>query len=146
MNNPKNKTSARQSAFFNPRALLGLGFGALGLLLGLAAFITLPKHSALAIPSKCTPVEYSEAPSQYVRDAIDVTMESHNEGTADQCTIYYTVGPTNPANPTHSSAIYTAPYVVLPGDAKFFKAFGHALYAVPEDSNITGHYTDNLGL
>ena len=145
MNNPMNKTSVRQSAFFNPRALLGFGFGALGLLLGLAAFIALPKQSAWAIPSPCTPVVYSEAPSEYVRDAIDVSMESHNEGTAIQCTIYYTVGPTNPPNPTHSSAIYTGPYVVLPGDAKFFKAFGHALYADPEDSQITGHYTDNLG-
>src|ERR1043166_1635320 len=140
MNNPKNKTSVRQSAVFNARALLGLGFGTLGLLLGLAAFIALPKHSALATPSPCTPVVYSESPSQYVRDAIDVTMESHNAGTTTQCTIYYTVGATNPPNPTHFSAIYTAPYVVLHGDAKFCKAFGHALYADPEDSEITGHY------
>ncbi|HKP05253.1 MAG TPA: hypothetical protein VJU77_18020 [Chthoniobacterales bacterium] len=72
-------------------------------------------------------------------------MESHNGGTATQCTIYFTVGATNPPNPTHSSTIYTGPYVVSYGDAKFFKAFGHALYAEPEDSQITGHYTDNLG-
>jgi hypothetical protein len=137
--------SSLESAFFNPRALVGFGFGAIGLLLGLVAFIALPTQSALAIPSPCTNVVFTEAPSEEVPGAINVYMESHNEGTSTQCTIYYTVSATNPPNPTHSSAIYTGPYVVLYGDAKFFKAFGHALYAEPEDSTITGHYTDNLG-
>jgi hypothetical protein len=137
--------SSLESAFFNPRALIGFGFGAIGLLLGLVAFIALPTQSALAIPSPCTNVVFTDATSDEVLGAIAVSMESHNQGTTDQCTIYYTVGPTNPPNPTHSSAIYTGPILVYSGDAKFFKAFGHALYAVPEDSTITGHYTDNLG-
>ncbi len=138
--------SSLESAFLNPRALVGFGFGAIGLLLGLVAFIALPKQSAWAEPSPCTPVVYSEAPAEDVPGAINVFMESHNQGTATQCTIYYTVGATNPPNPTHSSTIYTGPYAVLYGDAKFFKAFAHALNADPEDSQITGHYTDNLGL
>jgi hypothetical protein len=137
--------SSLESAFFNPRALIGSGFGAIGLLLGLVAFVALPKHSAWAVPSKCTPVVYSEAPSEDVPDAIAVSMESHNEGTTTQCTIYYNATAGLTPNPTHSSTIYTAPYLVYYGDAKFFKAFGHALDAEPEDSAITGHYTDNLG-
>ena len=137
--------SSFESAFFNPRALVGFGFGAIGLLLGLVAFIALPTQSAWAEPSPCTTVVFSEAPSEDVPGAINVSMESHNEGTAIQCTIYYNATAGLTPNPTHSSTIYTGPYVVLAGDAKFFKAFGHALYADPEDSQITGHYTDNLG-
>lgn len=137
--------SSPESAFFNPRALIGFGFGAIGLLLGLVAFIALPKHSAWAEPAPCTPVVYSEATSDEVLGAIAVSMESHHQGTAIQCTIYYTVGAGIPPTPTHSSTIYTGPYLVYPGDAKFFKAFGHVLYADPEDSEITSHYTDNLG-
>jgi hypothetical protein len=90
-------------------------------------------------------VVYSEAPAEDVPGAIAVSMESHNEGTAIQCTIYYNATAGLTPNPTHSSTIYTGPYLVYYGDAKFFKAFGHALYADPEDSQITGHYTDNLG-
>jgi hypothetical protein len=139
-NNPMNKTSVRQSAFFNPRALLGFGFGALGLLLGLAAFIVLPKQSAWATPSPCTSVAYSES-SGPVRDSVYVSMESHHAGTMTQCTIYYTVDSVLPPDPTHSSAVYTGPYAVFHGQPRYFKAFGHALLANPEDSPITSWYS-----
>jgi hypothetical protein len=138
--------SVSSSAFFNPRALPGFGFGALGLLLGLVAFTALPNQSALATPAPCTEVAYTEGIGP-IADAIYVTMESHSIGYPDSpCTIYFTVSAGIPPTPTHNSAIYTSPYVVLYGDAKFFKAFGHKLYADPEDSDITGHYTDNLHL
>jgi len=132
--------SSLESAFFNPRALIGFGFGAIGLLLGLVAFIALPKQSAWAIPTPCTNVVFTES-SGPVRDSVYVSMESHNEGTLTQCTIYYTVDSFVPPNPTHSSAIYTSPYVVFDGQQRFFKAFGHALNAIPEDSPITNWYS-----
>jgi hypothetical protein len=135
--------SSLESAFFNPRALVGFGFGAVGLLLGLVAFIALPKQSAWAIPSPCTNVVFTEA-SGPVRDSIAVSMESHNEGTTTQCTIYYTVDTFVPNDPTHSSAVYTTPIVVLHGQIRFFKAFGHALNAIPEDSAITNWYVNNM--
>lgn len=138
--------SSLESAFFNPRALVGFGFGAMGLLLGLVAFIALPKQSAFAEPSPCTSVVFTEAPAEDVPGAIKVFMESHNQGTATQCTIYFTSSAGIPPTPTHSSTVYTSPYIVLYGDARFFKAFAHALNANPEDSSITSHFTDNTGL
>jgi hypothetical protein len=132
--------SSLESAFFNPRALIGFGFGAIGLLLGLVAFIALPKQSAWAHPSACTSVVFSES-SGPVRDSVYVSMESHNAGTTTQCTIYYNVAPYVPSDPDHSSTIYTGPYVVFHGQPRFFKAFGHALYADPEDSAITSWYS-----
>jgi hypothetical protein len=142
MNNPKNKTSVRQSAFFNPRALISFGFGATGLLLGLVAFIALPKQSAHAIPSPCTTVVFTEVPGD--RGVIYVAMESHNEGTTSQCTIYYTVATYVPDDPTHSSAVYSSPVPVPHGQIRFFKAFGHKLYAMPEDTAITNWYVNNM--
>lgn len=136
--------SSLESAFFNPRALVGFGFGAIGLLLGLVAFIALPKHSALAIPSPCTDVEFGFETGD-IPDAVYVTMESHNEGFTTQCTIYYTVSAGIATTPTHSSAIYTDPYPVLSGQIRRFKAFGHKLYAIPEDSPVTGVTVDNTG-
>lgn len=131
-----------KSAFFNPRALAGFGFGAIGLLLGLVAFIALPKQSALAAPARCTPVVYSFGSGE-IEDAVYVTMESHNEGFTTPCTIYFNVGGVIPLNPTHGSAIYANPYVVFPGQVRYFKAFGHALGANPEDSGITSQTVDN---
>jgi hypothetical protein len=137
--------SVSASAFFNPRALLGFGFGSLGLLLGLVAFIALPKQSALAGPAPCTDVEYGKG-SADMAGTIYVTMESHSVGYPNSpCTIYFTVGAGNPPNPTHSSAIYTHPYPVFYGETRFFKAFGHKTYAVPEDSGITSFIADNSG-
>jgi hypothetical protein len=132
--------SSLESAFFNPRALIGFGFGAIGLLLGLVAFIALPKQSAWAHPSACTSVVFSES-SGPVRDSVYVSMESHHAGTVTQCTIYYTVDSVLPPDPTHSSAVYTGPYVVFHGQPRYFKAFGHALNAIPEDSAITSWYS-----
>ncbi|HWM23664.1 MAG TPA: hypothetical protein VNP98_02495 [Chthoniobacterales bacterium] len=134
--------SPLESAFFHPRALIGFGFGAIGLLLGLVAFIALPKQSALAIPSPCTAVEYTFG-SGDIPGAVYVTMESHNEGTATQCTIYFTVSAGLAPTPTHSSDIYTDPYPVLSGQIRRFKAFGHKLYAIPEDSGITSVTVNN---
>jgi hypothetical protein len=142
MNNPKNKTSIGQSAFFNPRALIGFGFGAIGLLLGLVAFVALPKQSALATPTPCTNVAFTEIPGD--RGTVYVAMESHNSGTSTQCTIYYTVASFVPDDPTHSSAVYTSPIAVSQGQIRFFKAFGHALYATPEDTGITNWYVNNM--
>jgi hypothetical protein len=142
MNNPKNKTSVRQSAFFNPRALIGFGFGAIGLLLGLVAFIALPKQSAWATPSPCTNVVFTELPGD--RGTIYVAMESHNEGTATQCTIFYNVATYVPYPPNHYSAVYTGPIPVSHGQIQFFKAFAHALYANPEDTGVTDWYVNNM--
>lgn len=124
-----------------PRALIGFGFGAIGLLLGLVAFIALPKQSAWAEPSPCTLVAFSES-SGPVRDSVYVSMESHHTGTAIQCTIYYTVDSVVPPDPTHSSAVYTGPYAVFHGQPRYFKAFPHAAGATPEDQPITSWYSN----
>jgi hypothetical protein len=134
--------SSLESAFFNPRALIGFGFGAIGLLLGLVAFIALPKQSAWATPSPCTNVAFTELPGD--RGTIYVAMESHNAGTTTQCTIYYTVATYVPDDPTHSSAVYTGPISVSHGQIRFFKAFAHALNADPEDTGITNWYVNNM--
>jgi chitobiase/beta-hexosaminidase-like protein len=134
--------SVSKSGYFNPRALIGFGFGVLGLLLGLVAFIALPKHSAFARPSPCTPVVYEESSGPSC--SVLVSMESHNEGTTTQCTIYYTIGTSVPPDPTHSSSVYTGPIVVANGTQLHFKAFGHKLFAIPEDSAITSYYVNNF--
>lgn len=136
--------SVSKSGFFNPRALIGFGFGAIGLLLGLVAFIALPKHSAWARPAACTDVVYEETPGPSC--SVTVTMVSHGIGYPDSpCTIYYNVSSTVPPDPTHSSANGTSPVVVVvsPYQQRHFKAFGHKLNAIPEDSAITGYYVNN---
>ncbi len=136
--------SALESAFFNPRALVGFGFGAIGLLLGLVAFFALPKHSALAVPNPCTDVVYGYTDGE-IFDAFYITMESHNEGyPSSQCVIYYTVSYTGiPTTPNHNSAIYTNPVPVLYGQTARFKAFGHQTSATPEDTGIFSTYINN---
>jgi hypothetical protein len=133
-----------KSGFFNPRALAGFGFGVIGLLLGLVAIIALPKHSAWARPAACTDVAYSETAGPSC--SVVVTMESHSIGYPDSpCTIYYNVSSTVPPDPTHSSASGTSP-VAVPVAAyqqRYFKAFGHKLNALPEDSAITSYYVNN---
>jgi hypothetical protein len=136
--------SMSKSGFFHPRALIGFGFGAIGLLLGLVAFIALPTHSALAIPSACTDVVFSETPGASC--SIDVTMESHGIAYPyAPCTIYYTVSTLPPPDPTHSSANGTSPvvYNVGAGLIRRFKAFGHRTSAIPEDTAIFSYTANN---
>ena len=129
--------SALESAFFNPRALVGFGFGAIGLLLGLVAFFALPKHSALAVPSPCTDVvfDYADIPMFPYKP---VEMESHNEGYPNSpCVIYYTTSTTGvPTTPNHSSAIYTDPIPAMWGQTLRIKAFAHQDSATPEDTAV----------
>jgi hypothetical protein len=137
--------SVSKSGFFNPRALIGFGLGVFGLLLGLAAFIALPTHSAWARPAPCTDVEYSETGGPSC--SVIVTMTSYSIGYPNSpCTIYYNTSTTVPPDPTHMSASGTSPVasVVAGYQMRHFKAFGHKASAIPEDSvNITGYYVNN---
>ena len=137
--------SVSKSGFFNPRTLIGFGFGAIGLLLGLVAFIALPTHSAWARPAPCTDVEYEESIGPSC--SVNVTMVSHGIGYPNSpCTIYYTTGTTPPGDPNHNSASGTSPVVVVvPGfQQRYIRAFGHKDNAIPHDSvNITGTYVNN---
>jgi hypothetical protein len=139
--------SSLESAFFNPRALIGFGFGAIGLLLGLVAFIGLPTQSALASPTPCTEVVFTDSNGEY--GSILVSMESHSAGyPGSPCTIYFTVSSTAypPSDPTHSSPVYMGPLTVPFGGAeRYFKAFGHKSGADPEDSHIFDHYVVSGG-
>jgi len=131
--------SSLESAFFNPRALTGFGFGAIGLLLGLVAFIGLPTQSALAVPAPCTDVVFTD--SNWLNGAKRVSMESHSVGYPDSpCTIYFTVSAGTPPDPTHFSTVYMGPYPVAWGQTRNFKAFGHKTGADPEDTDIFDHY------
>ncbi len=136
--------SVSKSGFFNPRALIGFGFGAIGLLLGLIAVIALPTHSAWARPAPCTEVEFDEGGGPSC--SVTITMTSYSIGyPSSPCTIYYNVGTTPPVNPTHMSASGTSPVVlIVPAYQQMHvKAFGHKLNAIPEDSAITGTYANN---
>ena len=136
--------SVSKSGFFNPRALIGFGFGAIGLLLGLVAFIALPKHSALATPAPCTDVVFDEQNGP--NGSKLVSMVSHGIGyPSSPCTIYFTVSAGTPPDPTHSSTVYMGPYPVAWGQTRNFKAFGHKLNAIPEDSDISEHTCVNGG-
>src|SRR2546430_14958673 len=72
------KFSASQSAFFNPRVLIGLAFCLIGLVLAMLAFGLYPSQSALAqgpvLPSipKESPMQSDQPPdtTPYVRPAI----------------------------------------------------------------------------
>lgn len=138
--------SSLESAFFNARALIGFGFSAIGLLLGLVAFIALPSQSAWASPAPCTEVVFTD--SNGPNGTTLVSMESHSEGyPGSPCTIYFTVSSTGwPSNPTHSSTVYTAPFT-LPwgGVERWFLAFGHKLNASPEDTDIFEHQATSRG-
>jgi hypothetical protein len=136
--------SVSKSGFFHPRALIGFGFGAIGLLLGLVAFIALPKHSAFAPPLGCTDVVFEETPGPSC--SIIVTIESHGQSAPfTPCTIYYTIGTTVPPDPTHSSANGTSPVAINVGAGQLrrIKAFGHRTSAIPEDTAIAGPYIAN---
>ena len=131
-----------ESAFFNPRALIGFGFGGIGLLLGLVAFIGLPTQSALAAPTPCTDVVFTD--SNGGGGSVRVSMEYHSIGyPISPCTIYFNVSSTGyPADPTLSSTVYAGPYTVPWGGAeRYFKAIGYKASATPQFSeHVTDHY------
>jgi hypothetical protein len=142
------KTKSSESAFFNRRALIGFGLGAIGLFLGLVAFIALPKQSAWATPAPCTDVAFTN--SNGPNGSKFVTMVSHGIGYPSiPCTIYFTVSSTGwPADPTHTyppTYVYTSPQQVPWGQTRTFRAFGHKDAANPEDSGETDHTVVNGG-
>ena len=130
------QTSIRPRAFF--------GFGAIGLLLGLVAFIALPTQSALASPP-CTEVVFTN--SNGPNGSKLVSMESHVEGyPGSPCTIYFTMSATYyPPDPTHTSTVYVNPLTVPWNSERYFLAFGHKSGADPEDTIIFDHYVVNGG-
>jgi hypothetical protein len=143
-----NTKPVSKSAFFNLRALIGLGFCSIGVLLALFALVAFPT-SALAVPG-CDDVEFTEHTEGYGQ--LYVQMSS-NAG----CTIYYTVNSFSyPANPTHSSAIYNPSnnpnyegLGVAYGTHKYYKAFAHKTTVNPHDGDspdITSYDADNTHL
>jgi hypothetical protein len=140
--------SPAQSAFLNPRAIIGLGFSAIGLLLALLGFLAFPS-SALATPTTCADVEFTEVPGEDYGE-LYVQMSTDNPS----CTIYYTVNAYNwPPSPTHSSAIYNPSHIpnyqglgVPFGQRRYYKALAYIFGAVPADSGITAYVADNSGL
>lgn len=138
-------TCVSQSAFFNLRALLGVGISGTGLALAMFAFLAFPS-SAKATP-QCSDVEFTENWTGYQQIKVQMSSDAG-------CTIYYTVQYWQPpfSNPTHSSAIYNpqgnpnyqglgipAGYVVC------YKALAYNPNATPVDSNITSYCADNTG-
>jgi hypothetical protein len=69
------KKSVSKAAFFNPRALIGFGFGAIGFFLAVVAFITFPSTSALAVPGTCATVTFEDVPGEDYNE-LYVTMTS----------------------------------------------------------------------
>jgi len=133
------KASVSESAFCNPRVLIGFGFSTIALLLALVAFLTFPSSSALAQLPRCSPVGFDE--SGHYPNTVFVSMSS-NAG----ATIYYTVGTVNyPPAPTHSSAIYSAPLGTPGGQKRFYKAIANKP-GVCTDSVVTQYEVDNTGL
>jgi hypothetical protein len=137
--------SVSKSAFFNIRALIGLGFGSIGALLALVALVAFPS-SALAVP-KCDDVEFYEYQPYYGHMYVQMISDPG-------CTIYYTVSSTwYPADPTHSSAVYNPSgnpnyegLGVPVGTHKFYKAFAHLTTSNPHDGDsdsITQYDADN---
>ncbi len=138
--------SPAQSAFFNPRGLIGLGLGATSLLLALAGFLTFPS-TARATP-QCSAPEFTESNGENY-GSLYVQMSSD-----PGCTIYYTVHYwTLPsANPTHSSAVYNPSgnpsyegLGIPRGYVVCYKALAYNASATPVDSLISGYCADNTG-
>ena len=138
-----------KSAFFNLRALIGLGFCSIGVLLALFALVAFP-NSAFAVPG-CGDIVFTEHSEGY--GTLYVQMSSDYAG----CTIYYTVSSTGyPGNPTHSSAVYNPTHIpnyeglgVAFGTHKYYKAFGHLTTVNPHDGDspgITSYDADNTHL
>jgi len=136
------------SAFSTPRALIGFGLGATGVLLVIFAFLALPSTARADAP--CTDVEFTETGAEEY-GATYVQMHS-----VTGCTIYYTTNSVGwPANPTHSSAIYNPTndpdyegLLVNFGQTRYYKAFAHKTHTIPHDwdsPNITFYLVDNSG-
>jgi hypothetical protein len=88
------------SAFFHPRALIGLGLGATSILLAMLGCLTFP--STARATGQCTAPDFTENGGA-TYGSLYVQMSSD-----PGCTIYYTVRywQLPSANPTHSSAVY----------------------------------------
>jgi hypothetical protein len=133
-----------QSAFFNPRALIGLGLGATSLFLATLGFFTFPS-TAKATP-QCSPVEFTENWTGYQQVKIQMSSDPG-------CTIYYTVRVWNyPPDPTHSSAVYNPTgnpnyqgLGISPGTINYYKALAYNPNATPVDSAISSYSVDNTG-
>jgi hypothetical protein len=133
-----------ESAFLNPRALIGFGFSAVGLLLALLGFLAFPS-SALATP-QCSDVEFTENWTGYQQVKIQMSSDAG-------CTIYYTVRVWQPpADPTHSSAIYNPTgnpnyqgLGIPAGYVYCYKALAYNPSATPVDSAINSYCVDNTG-
>jgi hypothetical protein len=140
--------SVSLSAFSTPRALIGFGLGATGVLLVIFAFLALPSTARADAP--CTDVEFTETGGEEYGSTY-VQMHS-----VTGCTIYYTVNAVGwPANPTHSSAVYNPSndpnyegLGVAFGQTRYYKAFAHKTKFTPHDwdsPNITFYMVDNSG-
>ncbi len=133
-----------QSAFFNPRAPLGVSISGIGLALAMFAFLAFP-NSALADP-QCSEVQFDENWTGYQQVKI---LMSSDPG----CSIHYTVQAWQlPSNPTHSSATYNPQgnpnYQGLGIPAGYiycYKALAYNPNATPVDSAISSYCVDNTG-
>lgn len=138
--------SPTQSAFFNPRALIGLGLCATSLCLAVLGCLTFPS-TAKATP-QCSAPDFSESNGENY-GSLYVQMSSD-----PGCTIHYTVHYWSPpANPTHSSAVYNPSgnpnyegLGIPRGYVVCYKALAYNASATPVDSPISGPYcADNTG-
>ena len=144
---PMKIKSVSRSAFFTPRAFVGLGLGATGVLLAVFAFFAFPSTARADAP--CTNVVFTEEDEVGEYGEKYVLMSS-----VTGCTIYYTVHATMwPANPTHTSAVYNPSndpnyegLQVPVGQRRYYKAFAHKTKYNPHDwdsPGTTGYVADN---
>jgi hypothetical protein len=137
--------SPAESALFNPRALIGLGFSAVGLLLALLGFLAFPSSSALASP-QCSEVEFNVYEESYGDMYVEMTSDAG-------CTIFATVGVYGyPSDPTHSGGTPTGSTFIVTHDLPVplhQKRYIKALAYQPSpyvDSAITWVEADNTQL
>lgn len=138
------KISVSESAFFNPRALIGFGFGAIGLLLAVLGLVAFPSSSARAT-STCSDVQFTE----YLEGYSDMYVEMSSD---PGCTIFATVNSYSyPSDPTHNGGtqtgitwIYIHEYNVPVHQKRYFKALAYISGA--PDSGITSYEADNTQL
>jgi hypothetical protein len=131
------------SAFFHPRALIGLGLGATSILLAVLGCLTFP--STARATGQCTaPVFTENGGTTY--GSLYVQMSSD-----PGCTIYYTVRywALPLTNPTHSSAVYNPsgnPNYEGLGIPRGYVVCYKALAAdATGDSAISSYCADNTG-
>jgi hypothetical protein len=123
-----------------PRALMGLGFAATGMLFAFLALFAFPRQARADILTCSGPEFTEEAGNEYGELYVTMTSDAG-------CTIYYTVGAWNwPANPTHSSAIYVSRLGIPHGQYRYYKALAYKANAQPtEDSGVSWYEVDNSG-